>query len=328
MSGRVVHFEIPYDDGDRARRLLQGSVRLAAAGDARHGLHARRCPGPSGDSGPDRARLHQRRHAGARGERRARARSSSSTCRASTSAGDRSAASAAPPSSPKQPVGDMGFAAYVKDPEGNVVGLWETALEQLTAAPPRRAAGPRRTARPRGRTQADQEAELARLPGMAATGFHTADELNALLPGHAAGPARAHDHRARARPAGGRARRPAGAAGPQRLPARRHRRRPGRHRLRPGHPRAAARGRGRVHHDRAQDELPGHRPRGPDRHRRHQRARRADDAGLGRRGDQRRHRGRRSRCSAAPSRCSGRAETPARTLAASNPLVAAGPRRM
>ena len=27
----------------------------------------------------------------------------------------------------KMPVGDMGFAAYVSDPEGNVVGLWETA---------------------------------------------------------------------------------------------------------------------------------------------------------------------------------------------------------
>ena len=27
----------------------------------------------------------------------------------------------------KQPVGEMGFAAYVRDPEGNVVGLWETA---------------------------------------------------------------------------------------------------------------------------------------------------------------------------------------------------------
>jgi hypothetical protein len=27
----------------------------------------------------------------------------------------------------KQPVGDMGFSAYVKDTEGNVVGLWETA---------------------------------------------------------------------------------------------------------------------------------------------------------------------------------------------------------
>jgi predicted enzyme related to lactoylglutathione lyase len=26
----------------------------------------------------------------------------------------------------KQPVGDMGFAAYFKDPEGNVIGLWES----------------------------------------------------------------------------------------------------------------------------------------------------------------------------------------------------------
>ena len=29
--------------------------------------------------------------------------------------------------SPKAPVGEMGFAAYFTDPEGNVVGLWETA---------------------------------------------------------------------------------------------------------------------------------------------------------------------------------------------------------
>ena len=28
---------------------------------------------------------------------------------------------------PKRPVGEMGFTAYVKDPEGNIVGLWETA---------------------------------------------------------------------------------------------------------------------------------------------------------------------------------------------------------
>ena len=27
----------------------------------------------------------------------------------------------------KQPVGSMGFAAYFKDPEGNVLGLWESA---------------------------------------------------------------------------------------------------------------------------------------------------------------------------------------------------------
>jgi predicted enzyme related to lactoylglutathione lyase len=27
----------------------------------------------------------------------------------------------------KMPVGDMGFAAYFKDPEGNVIGLWQNA---------------------------------------------------------------------------------------------------------------------------------------------------------------------------------------------------------
>ena len=30
----------------------------------------------------------------------------------------------------KMPVGDMGFAAYFQDTEGNVVGLWETAHKQ------------------------------------------------------------------------------------------------------------------------------------------------------------------------------------------------------
>jgi len=27
----------------------------------------------------------------------------------------------------RQPVGEMGFSAYVRDSEGNLVGLWETA---------------------------------------------------------------------------------------------------------------------------------------------------------------------------------------------------------
>src|ERR1700754_3831079 len=31
------------------------------------------------------------------------------------------------PVSGKQPVGEMGFAAYFKDTEGNIMGLWETA---------------------------------------------------------------------------------------------------------------------------------------------------------------------------------------------------------
>lgn len=29
----------------------------------------------------------------------------------------------------KEAVGEMGFVAYVHDPEGNLVGLWETAAQ-------------------------------------------------------------------------------------------------------------------------------------------------------------------------------------------------------
>ena len=39
---------------------------------------------------------------------------------------------------PKQPVGEMGFTAYVKDTEGNVVGLWETAPPLSSAVLPHR----------------------------------------------------------------------------------------------------------------------------------------------------------------------------------------------
>ena len=52
----------------------------------------------------------------------------------------------------------------------------------------------------------------------------------------------------------------------------------------------------------------GHRARRADRGRGHQRARRPDDAGLGRRRDRTPAPAGPSRCSAAPSRCSGRAE--------------------
>ena len=30
----------------------------------------------------------------------------------------------------KQPVGDMGWSAYFKDPEGNVIGLWQSTRKQ------------------------------------------------------------------------------------------------------------------------------------------------------------------------------------------------------
>ena len=126
---------------------------------------------------------------------------------------------------------------------------------------------------------------------MAATGFHTADELNALLPGHAAR-ACSGSRSPRTSPAGWRRRstsgpscsRPTATCTPPPWSG-----------LADTACGLATRallpdGASRLHHDRAEDELPRHRARGPDRHRRHQRARRAHDAGLGRRRDQRRHR--------------------------------------
>src|SRR5262245_52648808 len=51
MSGRVVHFEIPYDDGDRARAFYQAAFgwQLMSLPDMGYTLAM---TGPSGDQGP------------------------------------------------------------------------------------------------------------------------------------------------------------------------------------------------------------------------------------------------------------------------------------
>ena len=81
MSGRVVHFEIPFDDGDRARSFYKEAfgwqlMEMPGMG------YTLVMSGPSGDTGPNEYGLHQRRDAVARAAAR-RARSSSSTSRAS-----------------------------------------------------------------------------------------------------------------------------------------------------------------------------------------------------------------------------------------------------
>jgi uncharacterized protein len=125
MSGRVVHFEIPFDDGDRARSFYAEAFgwQLQPMPEMDYTLVM---SGPSGDSGPTEAGFIN---------------------------GGMIARSNAPTSAPtiavdvesiddtlkkieelggstvveKTPVGGMGFTAYVRDPEGNVIGLWETA---------------------------------------------------------------------------------------------------------------------------------------------------------------------------------------------------------
>jgi predicted enzyme related to lactoylglutathione lyase len=125
MSGRVVHFEIPYDDGERARRFYKEAF----------GWQLQEMPGmdytlvtsgPTGDGGPTEAGFIN----GGMLQR------NGSTSGAPTVVVDVESIDVAlerigelggSTVVPKQPVGEMGFTAYVKDPEGNVLGLWETA---------------------------------------------------------------------------------------------------------------------------------------------------------------------------------------------------------
>ncbi len=126
MSGRVVHFEIPYDDGDRARSFYKEIFGWQLVTMPEMGGYTLVTTGPSGDQGPTEPGF-------INGGMLSREQGATSgpvvvvdvpsidaalekidTLGGSTVVG-------------KTPVGDMGFAAYFTDPEGNVVGLWETA---------------------------------------------------------------------------------------------------------------------------------------------------------------------------------------------------------
>ena len=125
MSGRVVHFEVPFDDGDRARSFYKDAFGWQLMEMPEMG-YTIVMSGPSNDSGPTEAGFIN----GGMLSRQQAATGSpvivvdvdsidASLEKIGTLGGSVVA--------PKTPVGDMGFAAYFKDPEGNVVGLWETA---------------------------------------------------------------------------------------------------------------------------------------------------------------------------------------------------------
>ena len=125
MSGRVVHFEIPVDDGERARSFYKEAFGWQLQ-DMPGMDYTLVMTGPSGDQGPTEpgfvnGGMLARSAAAAPGpvvvvdvESIDVALERVTELGGSTVLG-------------KQPVGEMGFTAYVRDPEGNVVGLWETA---------------------------------------------------------------------------------------------------------------------------------------------------------------------------------------------------------
>jgi predicted enzyme related to lactoylglutathione lyase len=126
MSGRVVHFEIPFDDGDRARSFYKEIFDWQLMTMPEMGGYTLVTSGPSGDQGPTEpgfinGGMLSREQAATSGPVIVvDVPSIDETLEKIGGLGGSVVA-------PKTAVGDMGFAAYAKDPEGNVIGLWETA---------------------------------------------------------------------------------------------------------------------------------------------------------------------------------------------------------
>jgi hypothetical protein len=124
MSGRVVHFELPYDDGDRARAFYQKAFgwQLMPLPEMSYTLVT---SGPSGDQGPTEpgfinGGMMQRQEPFTAPNIVIDVENLEEALEAVNQAGGSTVAE-------RQAVGDMGFAAYFQDSEGNLVGLWETA---------------------------------------------------------------------------------------------------------------------------------------------------------------------------------------------------------
>jgi predicted enzyme related to lactoylglutathione lyase len=126
MSGRIVHFEIPFDDGDRARGFYQEAF----------GWNVQQVPemeytmvmsGPTTEQGMPsepgfiNGGMFDRKAGPARGPViTVDVDSIDATLEKVEKLGGSTVVA-------RQPVGDMGFIAYFQDPEGNVMGLWESA---------------------------------------------------------------------------------------------------------------------------------------------------------------------------------------------------------
>ncbi len=124
MTGRVVHFEIPFGDGDRARAFYREAFGWELT-DIPELSYTLATTGPSGEAGPT--------EAGFINGGLLRRESPSEGPVIVIDVDDIDAALARIESLggltliARQPVGDMGFAAYFKDVEGNLMGLWQTA---------------------------------------------------------------------------------------------------------------------------------------------------------------------------------------------------------
>lgn len=127
MSGKVVHFEIPFDDGDRARQFYSEMFgwQLVLVPDMSYTMVM------TGPSDPERGPTEPGFINGGMFERSPEFPGKAPTIVIDVASVDEALrkveAAGGKIASEKLPVGDMGFAGYFTDTEGNLIGLWETA---------------------------------------------------------------------------------------------------------------------------------------------------------------------------------------------------------
>jgi predicted enzyme related to lactoylglutathione lyase len=124
MSARVVHFEVPFDDADRARAFYRDVFEweIQPVPEMSYNMVS---TGPVGEQGPTEPGY----IGGGLMARQAPVTAPVITLQVDdidTTLGvvEKHGGSVA---GEKMAVGDMGFAAYFKDSEGNVMGLWQNA---------------------------------------------------------------------------------------------------------------------------------------------------------------------------------------------------------
>ncbi|MCI0425156.1 MAG: VOC family protein [Actinobacteria bacterium] len=123
MSGRVVHFEIPYDDGERARSFYKAVFDWQMTEIPEMGYTLVNS-GPTGDQGPTEPGY----IGGGMMQRDGNFTAPNLVIDVDNIEVALEAVNQAGGSTvnERMQVGDMGFSAYFKDTEGNLVGLWES----------------------------------------------------------------------------------------------------------------------------------------------------------------------------------------------------------
>jgi predicted enzyme related to lactoylglutathione lyase len=125
MSSRVVHFEIPYDDGNRARKFYADAFgwNVMPMPEMNYTMVS---TGPTPEQGPP---TEPGFINGGMTERTGPVTVPVITVAVDDidSTLDRVEKLGGERMGEKMPVGDMGFAAYFRDTEGNVTGLWQNA---------------------------------------------------------------------------------------------------------------------------------------------------------------------------------------------------------